>query len=455
VGNLLQLSPADVNVHTPFLEMGADSIVMVEAVRRIENTYNVKIAMRQLFEELSTLDALATYLAQNPANDVQNTQINTEVFSAPIACSNNRSPNVVLSSNSNGFQRQTASPGFSAIAPNITVSQEPVPQPRVLAASGSSGPSSALENIMGQQLQLMAKQLEVLQTANFAPTTPRTTENSPSSVSQNRSNGLTQQLIPPQQLAANLEPIASRTRQTSNQASAPKPTVTATPWGPKKPPTGGLTPQQQQHLEALIARFTERTKTSKQIVQRDRPRLADSRASVGFRMSIKEMLYPIVAQRSQGSRIWDVDGNEYIDMTMGQGVTLFGHQPDFIMSALQSQLAEGIHLNPRSPIVGEVAALICELTGAERACFCNSGTEAVMAAIRIARATTGRSKIAIFEGSYHGHADGTLFRNQIIDNQPHSLPLALGVPPSLGSDVVVLDYGGAEALDYLKSQGQD
>jgi len=150
-----------------------------------------------------------------------------------------------------------------------------------------------------------------------------------------------------------------------------------------------------------------------------------------------------------------VDGNEYIDMTMGQGVTLFGHQPDFIMSALQSQLTEGIHLNPRSPIVGEVAALICELTGAERACFCNSGTEAVMAAIRIARATTGRSKIAIFEGSYHGHADGTLFRNQIIDNQPHSLPLALGVPPSLGSDVVVLDYGSAEALNYLQTQGQD
>ncbi|TYT71214.1 type I polyketide synthase [Microcystis aeruginosa] len=455
VGNLLQLSPADVNVHTPFLEMGADSIVMVEAVRRIENTYNVKIAMRQLFEELSTLDALATYLAQNPANDVQNTQINTEVFSAPIACSNNRSPNVVLSSNTNGFQGQTASPKFSAIAANSTVSQEPVPQPRVLAASGSSVPSSALENIMGQQLQLMAKQLEVLQTANFAPTIPISKENPPSAVDQNRANGINQKLIPPQQLAANLEPIASRTRQTSNQASAPQPTVTATPWGPKKPPTGGLTTQQQQHLDALIARFTERTKTSKQIVQRDRSVLADSRASVGFRMSIKEMLYPIVAQRSQGSRIWDVDGNEYIDMTMGQGVTLFGHQPDFIMSALQSQLAEGIHLNPRSPIVGEVAALICELTGAERACFCNSGTEAVMAAIRIARATTGRSKIAIFEGSYHGHADGTLFRNQIIDNQPHSLPLALGVPPSLSSDVVVLDYGGAEALDYLKSQGQD
>jgi natural product biosynthesis luciferase-like monooxygenase protein len=150
-----------------------------------------------------------------------------------------------------------------------------------------------------------------------------------------------------------------------------------------------------------------------------------------------------------------VDGNEYVDMTMGQGVTLFGHQPDFIMSAIQSQLSEGIHLSPRSPIVGEVATLICELTGAERACFCSSGTEAVMSAIRIARGATGRNKIALFEGSYHGHADVTLVRKQIIDNEPHSFPLTSGVSPSISADVVVLEYGSAEALDYLQTRGQD
>ena len=438
VGNLLQLAPADVNVHKPFLEIGADSIVMVEAVRRIENTYGVKIAMRQLFEELSTLDALATYLAQNAASNVQTAQINTEVSSTPIACDHNRSPNVTLSSNTNGFQGQTASPVFSEIVPNIKVPQVFVPQPSMVAATVSQVSSSVLESIMGQQLQLMAKQLEVLQTANFQPTIAVSTDNSQSSIAQVKPT-------PPPLPLSPSPPLPT----------PPQPRVTATPWGPKKPPTGGLTSQQQQHLDALITRFTERTKTSKQIVQRDRSVLADSRASVGFRLSIKEMLYPIVAQRSQGSRIWDVDGNEYLDMTMGQGVTLFGHQPDFIMSALQSQLTEGIHLNPRSPIVGEVAALICEFTGAERACFCNSGTEAVMAAIRIARATTGRNKIALFEGSYHGHADGTLVRKQIINNESRSFPLALGVPPSIGSDVVVLDYGSAEALNYLQTQGQD
>jgi acyl transferase domain-containing protein len=124
VGNLLQMAPADVNVHTPFLEIGADSIVMVEAVRRIENTYGVKIAIRQLFEELSTLEALAIYLAQNLATDVQTAPVNTEIVSAHreadlceiAACSNNRSPNGLVSPNTNGFQGQTASTVFSAIA---------------------------------------------------------------------------------------------------------------------------------------------------------------------------------------------------------------------------------------------------------------------------------------------------------------------------------------------------
>ncbi|MBE9230040.1 aminotransferase class III-fold pyridoxal phosphate-dependent enzyme, partial [Phormidium sp. LEGE 05292] len=238
--------------------------------------------------------------------------------------------------------------------------------------------------------------------------------------------------------------------------TAPQPQPpSSSPWGPKKPPASGLTQQQQQHLDALIARFTQRTKTSKKLVESARPVLADSRASVGFRLSIKEMLYPIVADRSQGSRIWDVDGNEYIDMTMGQGVTLFGHKPRFIMEALEAQLKKGIHLNPRYELVGEVAQLFTELTGTERACFCNSGTEAVMAAIRIARAATGRSKIALFEGSYHGHSDGTLVRRQLIDNQWQFFPLASGVPEGVVGDVVVLEYGSPQALEYLQSHAHE
>jgi natural product biosynthesis luciferase-like monooxygenase protein/amino acid adenylation domain-containing protein/non-ribosomal peptide synthase protein (TIGR01720 family) len=287
------------------------------------------------------------------------------------------------------------------------------------------------------QFQLMSKQLEVLQNKSIAQ--------SPEVVVENGKSGMLERSTPVEQPKS----------QTASPVKQIPPAPVSAPWGPKKPPTSGLTQQQQQHLDALIARFTQRTKNSKKLVESARPVLADSRASVGFRLSIKEMLYPIVADRSQGSKIWDVDGNEYIDMTMGQGVTLFGHKPQFIMEALEAQLKKGIHLNPRYELVGEVAQLFTELTRTERACFCNSGTEAVMAAIRVARAATGRAKIALFEGSYHGHSDGTLVRRQLIDNQWQFFPLASGVPGGVAADVVVLEYGSEQALEFLQKHGHE
>ena len=122
--------------------------------------------------------------------------------------------------------------------------------------------------------------------------------------------------------------------------------------------------------------------------------LADSRATVGFRLSTKEMLYPIWGSRTDGSRVWDIDGNEYIDFTMGFGVHLFGHKPDFVQQALREDLERAVELGARSDLAGEVAELFTELTGLDRVAFSNSGTEAVMAAVRLARARTGRDKIA-------------------------------------------------------------
>src|SRR6185503_19271866 len=106
----------------------------------------------------------------------------------------------------------------------------------------------------------------------------------------------------------------------------------------------------------------------------------------------------------------DVDGNDYIDLVMGFGANLFGHSPDFVTRALQEQLGRGIEIGPQSPLAGHVAAAICRLTGAERATFCNTGSEAVLAALRIARATTTRDKVVLFAGSYHGIFDEVLAR---------------------------------------------
>lgn len=208
--------------------------------------------------------------------------------------------------------------------------------------------------------------------------------------------------------------------------------------------------RRQRHLEALIERYTQRTKQSKKMTQFYRPVLADPRVSEWFDLATKELCYLIVAKESQGSRIWDVDGNEYLDIIMGFGANLLGHNPPFIKHALHAQLERGIQLGPQSELAGEVAALICELTGMERVAFSNTGTEAVMSAIRLARAATKRPKIVIFSGSYHGHFDGALVKPQAADN-PCAIPTTPGILPNMVDQTLVLEYGNPQSLELIKT----
>jgi glutamate-1-semialdehyde 2,1-aminomutase len=208
---------------------------------------------------------------------------------------------------------------------------------------------------------------------------------------------------------------------------------------------------QQQQLENFIDRYSNKTQTSKQLTQAYRSVLADRRGSAGFRPAIKEMVYPIIGKYASGSKIWDIDGNEYIDLVMGFGVNLFGYNPPFIKEAIQERLEQGIHIGPQSDLAGEVAELFCELTGMERMTFSNTGTEAVMTALRLARATTGRQKIAMFAGSYHGHFDGTLVKRQKIDDNLVVVPSFPGVLSNVAQDVLVLDYGDLKSLEVIKA----
>src|SRR6185503_15763157 len=89
--------------------------------------------------------------------------------------------------------------------------------------------------------------------------------------------------------------------------------------------TKQLTPVQQRYLDTFTARYNRRTQKSKQFTQAYRPTWADIRSTMGFRHETKELCYTLVAERSSGSRMWDIDGNEYIDVAMGFGVHLFGH----------------------------------------------------------------------------------------------------------------------------------
>lgn len=214
------------------------------------------------------------------------------------------------------------------------------------------------------------------------------------------------------------------------------------------------TDRARAHVDDLRRRFVAKTRRSKEIAQRYRSVLADSRAVVGFRTATKEMLYPIAGQRAKGAWLEDVDGNRYLDITMGFGVLLFGHEPDFVADAVREHLARGIRLGPRSVDTGEAAVLLSELTGMQRVAFANSGTEANSAAIRLARAATGRDKIVMFHGSYHGHADNVLGRSVGAGSDRTTVAVSSGIPASAVADLVVLDYGAAESLQVIESLGE-
>ena len=239
-----------------------------------------------------------------------------------------------------------------------------------------------------------------------------------------------------------------------------------------------LTQPPPTQLQSLIDTYTDRTRRSKALAAANRAVLADKTAiGYAFAPEIKEMCYPIVAARSQGSRLWDVDGNEYIDILMGLGTNLLGHNPPFIKAAISAQLDQGMAIGPQSAIVGEVAQLVSDLTGMERVTFSNTGTEAVMTAVRIARTATRRRKIAVFTNSYHGHFDAALMRAplseyarkkavQSLQQKPglsplggflknflgtRAVPAALGIPPAVAKDVLVLEYGNPKSLDVIKT----
>ncbi|MDX1694693.1 MAG: aminotransferase class III-fold pyridoxal phosphate-dependent enzyme, partial [Ketobacteraceae bacterium] len=190
---------------------------------------------------------------------------------------------------------------------------------------------------------------------------------------------------------------------------------------------------------------------SKTYTQKHRKHLADPRTVSGFNPEWKEIIFPIVTNKSKGSKLWDIDGNELIDLSNGFGPILFGHSPDFVTAAVKQQLDEGIETGPQSPLAGEVAELFCELTGNERCGFASTGSEAVIGAIRLARTVTGRKTVVMFEGSYHGIFDEVINRP---GRDYQALPAAPGIPREMTSNMLVLPWE-PESLEVVRQLGKE
>lgn len=214
----------------------------------------------------------------------------------------------------------------------------------------------------------------------------------------------------------------------------------------------GLSEKQQTFLSRLTERYNKKTKSSKEYTQKHRAYMADPRVVSGFRPLTKEVVYPIVVNRSKGSRVWDIDGNEYIDALNGFGSSFLGYQPDIIKKAVLNQIENGYEIGPQHELAGEVCKLICEFTNFDRSALCNTGSEAVLGAMRIARTVTGRSLIVAFNGSYHGINDEVIVRGT---KKLKTIPAAPGIMPEVVQNMLILDYGTDETLKIIQKRANE
>src|SRR4029077_15369458 len=159
-------------------------------------------------------------------------------------------------------------------------------------------------------------------------------------------------------------------------------------------------------------------------------------------------------QRASGSRIYDLDGNEYIDWMMAFGALPLGHAHPEIVEAITGAAATGAHFATATPVELEVAEMLQRIVpNAERVRFANTGTEAMMAAIRLARGVTGRPKLLKFEGHYHGWHDDLLVSSNVLPptalglrTDPVKIPDSSGLNRSALDDTIVVPWNDLNLL---------
>ncbi|WP_285788408.1 MupA/Atu3671 family FMN-dependent luciferase-like monooxygenase [Micromonospora sp. NBRC 101691] len=513
---------------TPFFDLGADSLLMINLLRELETTFGIRVPMRELFEELDSPSRLTAAIVERAAPDrlaALGAPPAVEVPSRPVD-----TPSATVDATpvpaSAVAPAATAPSGYAAVAPGrpdtsaavapgrpdtsaagpalvpsgpvrstpmvatVPAPAQPVPGPpfpgvptpvAAVPPTGPVPPTAAVPTagdpvagellrgqlaLMGQFTDLMARQLSALGALPPPAAVPPATASAvppPATTAPPSTAPPTAPAAPPAPVgpAAASAPVVSAgaavdgTVAPATSARTDPATVPAQV-GPRPTRVGAglgggrLDPRQQEHFADLVRRYTARTATSKALAQRHRRRLADSRAVVGFRRATKELLYPLAARRARGAHLEDVDGNTYVDITMGFGALLFGHEPDFLTRAFAEHLDGGLRLGPRGAETGEAAELLCDLTGMDRAAFATTGTEANSAAFRLARAYTGRPLIVMFTGSYHGHIDPVLGRGVRDGDTWRTVPVSAGIPDSTMTDVMVLPYDDPESLAAIE-----
>jgi amino acid adenylation domain-containing protein len=377
-----------------FLDLGLDSLSLTQLAISLKKDFKIPITFRQLNEEFSSPSLLADYLDQN---------LPKEEFI------NNNPAETVSNSIATSFPMQ------NIVHPAL------------------NGHNNNTLGLIAQQLQLLGKQMELLQGNNITqPNNVIIQEINEVSKSSIVLKNTTDDLRTPEEIVEHKKPFGASPR-IEKQAKE-------------------MSYSQKEFLDNLISSYTKKTAASKAYTQKNRSFMADPRVVSGFKPLTKEIVYPIVIEKSRGNRLWDIDGNEYIDALNGFGSCFFGHQPDFIKEALHSQVENGFEVGPQHPLAGEVCELLCEFTNHERAALCNTGSEAVLGAMRIARTVSGRSLIVAFSGSYHGINDEALVRGS---KKMITFPAAPGIMPEAVQNMLILEYGTEESLNIIAERADE
>ncbi|MDN3638483.1 amino acid adenylation domain-containing protein [Simiduia curdlanivorans] len=404
------LAPDSLDTSATFVDLGFDSLFLTQANGRMKKIFKLKLTLKHLMSEAPTIARLSDYIEEClPAGALQE----EIAASAPVA--------------------PVQAPAIPVGNPTANINHQ--------ALNGID--TGSLAYVLATQIQASNALLSILQGSQSNQLMPLA--NGPAVPAS----------VPTKKLSQSPKPETPASVKTEAEDS-PKEVLGHGPFRPiVKSITGELTQQQSEFLQEFIAMYADKTKGSKQLAADIRPYYADPRTVLGFKSIWKEITYSIVAKRSKGARTWDVDGNEYVDCMGGFGAIFFGHAPDFIMDAIKAQADLSVDYGPQSAMAGETARLICEVTGYDRVSFCNTGSEAVLAATRIARTVTGNDLIVTFSGDYHGIFDEMLIRSQVIGGQRRNQPIAPGIPKDSNSNILMLAYDDPESLQIIKDRADE
>ncbi|MBB6109293.1 amino acid adenylation domain-containing protein [Mucilaginibacter lappiensis] len=376
------------NTGLSFIEIGFDSLSLTQIATNLKKTFNIPITFRKLFEEYNSLNLLASYLDANLPSDVLQPE---------------------------------------AIASTAVQQQTFTPQP----INNSTENNDLIIRLISQQLQLLTNQLALIQNGSSIQPSAAIQNHGTPAITPAKTQSVTYELTPEEQVELK-KPFGATARIEKQKLE--------------------LNDKQAAFLKALTTQYNAKTGASKAQTQKDRPYMADPRVVSGFRPLTKEVVYPLVVNRSKGSRVWDIEGNEYIDALNGFGSNFLGYQTNYLKKAVLEQVEKGYEIGPQHELAGEVCKLITEFTNFDRAALCNTGSEAVLGAMRIARTVTGRSLIVAFSGSYHGINDEVIVRGT---KKLKTVPAAPGIMPEVVQNMLILDYGTEESLKIIAERAHE